>query len=113
MQELTIERKLDILNWKADLIIMSQTDINNAVTAITALLTDVGNQTSSILTAVTAIQAALAAGQPVDTTALDSVVAGVQQVDTALDTAVGQLGSLVPAPGGATPPPSTPTAQFR
>jgi hypothetical protein len=113
MQELSIERKLDILNWKADLIIMSQTDINNAVTAITALLTDLGTQTASILSDVTAIQAALAAGQPVSTTALDSTVAGVTAVQTALDGAVSSLGSLVPAPGGATPPPSTPTAQFR
>ena len=98
MEELSIERKLDILNWKADLIIMSQTDINNAVTAITGLLTDLGNQTSAILADVTAIQAALANGQPVDTSQLDSVVSGVQAVDTALDTAVSQLGSLVPAP---------------
>jgi hypothetical protein len=100
---LPIERKLDILNWKADQILMSQADINNAVTAITTLLTDIGTQTSAILTDVTAIQAALAAGQPVSTTALDTTVAGIQAVDTALDAAVTQLGTLAPAPGGTTP----------
>ena len=63
--DLSIEQKLDILNWKVDQIIMSQADINSAVSAITALLTDVQEQTDDILTDVTAIQAQLAAGQPV------------------------------------------------
>ena len=101
--DLTIEQKLDILNWKVDQIIMSQADINNAVTAVTALLSDVAEQTSDLVTLFTELQAQIAAGQPVSTTALDSAVAGIQAVDTALDSAVTQLGSLVPAPSGTTP----------
>jgi hypothetical protein len=81
-----------------------QADINNAVTAVTGLLTDIGTQTSAILADVTALQALIAAGQPVSTTALDSAVAGIAAVDTALDSAVSSLSAVaVPAATGTTP----------
>lgn len=79
-----------------------QADINNAVTAITGLLTDLGNVTGTILADVTAIQQALASGQPVTTGALDSAVSGIAAVDTAIDSAVGSLSALVPT-GTTTP----------
>jgi len=94
------------LQQKVNAMSEQQTDINNAVTAITGLLTDLGNQTTTILADVTAIQAALQAGQPVDTTALDSAVSGIQSVDTALDDAVTSLSALNPPASTSTPPSS-------
>lgn len=75
-----------------------QTSINNAVTAITTLLTDLSGQTTTILNDVKAVQADLASGTPVDTTALDSAVAGISTVQTALDSAVSTLTTTATPP---------------
>jgi hypothetical protein len=101
--------KLDLIMWQLlqlsqqlGEIMTAQGDITAAVTAFTALLTDMQSDSATLLTDVTAIQAQLAAGQPVDTSALDSVVASVQAMQTGLDTAVSQVSGLVPAPPAAT-----------
>ncbi len=86
-----------------------QTDINNAVAAITGMLTDIKAQNAQLATDLANLQAQLASGQPVDTSALDSAVAQVQATQTALDTAVQSITNL--APGSSTPPAGgTPTA---
>lgn len=113
-QEIVAE--LGQLNTKVDTLMSSvsaqQADINAAVTAVTSLLTDIGNQTTQILAAVTAVQQDLANGTPVDTTALDSAVSGIQAVDSALDTAVTSLAAVATPPATGTPP-TSPTAQDR
>ena len=92
------------INAKLDRIIMSQADIDSAVTAVQGLLSDISTQTASILADVQAF----AANPSDDTTQLDTAVAGIQQVQTALDSAVTQLGAAAPV----TPPPApgTPAA---
>jgi len=77
----------------------SQADVNAANTAVVALLTDVSDDVATILADVKSIQAALASGQPVDTTALDSTVAGIAAVQSSLDSATSQLTGVVPPAG--------------
>ena len=62
----------------------AQDDINNAVTVVTGLLsdiqarvTDANTQLGTLATDLTAIQQQIAAGQPVSTAALDTVVGNV------------------------------------
>lgn len=105
----TDSQKLDLIMWELvqiakqlGEIMTAQSDIDAAVTAFTAMLTDMQNDAATLVTDVTAIQAALASGNPVDTSALDSVVAGASAIQSALDTAVSQVSGLVPA----TPPAS-------
>jgi hypothetical protein len=80
-------------------IMSAQTDINSAVTAIQNLLTDVSGNVTTILADVKALQAALASGQTVDTTALDAAVADIAAVQSSLDAATSQLSGIVPAGG--------------
>lgn len=68
-----------------------QGDVNNAVTVITGLLTDLGTQDATIVTDVQQVITDLANGQPVSTDALDAIVAKVQSVQTQTDTAVSSL----------------------
>lgn len=97
-----IELQLQLIE-KVEKLMTSQQDVDAAVTAVQGLLTDVQTQVTAIATDVTAIQQLLANGQTVDTTALDSVVATVQGVQSSLDQGVSQLNALAnPAP--ATPP---------
>lgn len=83
----------------------SQGDIDNATTVITGLLTDLGNQDASILADVQSLLTQIANGQPVDTSALDTIVAKVAAAQSETDSAVGTLNTAAnPAP------PATPTA---
>lgn len=79
----------------------AQDDINAAVASVTALLSDISAQNVTIGTDLTAIQAQLAAGQPVDTSALDSAVANVQSVQAALDQAVAAVSAVAAPPASA------------
>jgi hypothetical protein len=81
-------------------ILMSQADINSAAATFQALLTDIGTDVGEVLTAVTAIQTALASGQGVSTAALDAVVAQVAGVQSSLDSATSQVQGLVPPAAG-------------
>ena len=70
----------------------AQDDINNAVTVVTGLLsdiqarvTDANTQLGTLATDLTAIQQQIAAGQPVSTAALDTVVGNVAAVQASLD----------------------------
>jgi hypothetical protein len=82
-------------------IMSAQNDINSAVTAIQNLLTDVSGNVTTILADVKALQAALASGGTVDTTALDAAVADIASVQSSLDAATSQLSGIVPAGGSA------------
>jgi hypothetical protein len=68
-----------------------QSDIDTAVTEFGSLLSDLQTQTSSLVTDLSELQATIAAGQPVDTSALDGVVASASTVQGALDSAVANL----------------------
>jgi multidrug efflux pump subunit AcrA (membrane-fusion protein) len=81
-------------------IMTAQDDINTATTAITSLLADVSAQVTQLGADLTAIQAELASGQPVNTTALDSAVQQVTATQAALDSAVASITGLAPV----TPP---------
>lgn len=85
------------IEQKADRIMTAQDDINNAVIAVTGLLTDISAQVAQLGTDLTAIQQELASGQPVSTTALDSAVQQVSAAQAALDTAVASITGLAPA----------------
>jgi predicted trehalose synthase len=90
------------INTNVGKLMTQQQDIDNAVTAITGLLTDVAAQVAQLGTDLAALQAALAGGTPVSTAALDSAVAQVQATQTALDSAVSSITSLTP-PAAPTP----------
>ena len=95
-----IEKKVDKLMTEVS---QTQTDINNAVTVFGGILTDLQAQTSTLVTDVQNIAALIADGQPVTTAALNSLVAGAQAIDTAVDSAVESVTALAPPP---TPPAS-------
>lgn len=80
MHEQRILELLYTIDGKLDQIMSAQSDVDAAVAALNSFLSDVATQ-------VTNIEAALAAGggTPVDTTALNSVVAQVPTVQAALD----------------------------
>lgn len=85
----TINRKLDVL--------MSQQDaIDTAVQSLTAVLTDVQGDAATLVTDLTALAAAVAAGQPVNTDALNALVTNAQSVQAALDSATSQVTALAP-----------------
>jgi len=69
----------------------AQDDINAATQAFQGVLTDLQAQAATLVTDLAEIQAAVAAGQPVDTSALNAVVANAQAVQSALDTAVANI----------------------
>jgi fructose-specific phosphotransferase system IIC component len=101
----TVTSGFTSVNKRLDSIIVSQSSIDNAVTVVSNLLTDLSNDNQTILADLTAIQSAIANGQPVDTTALDAVVGRVQNVQAGIDSAVTSLTDT------ANPtPPVTPTA---
>jgi ubiquinone biosynthesis protein UbiJ len=99
MHEGRILELLETIDGKLDVLMTAQSDVDAAVAALNSFLSDVATQ-------VTDIAAALAAGggTPVDTTALNAVIAQVPAVQAALD-------ALVPATT-ATPSPTT-APQFR
>jgi hypothetical protein len=87
-----ILQRLDDIEQKLDILMSAQTDVDNAVSVLNGFLSDVATQ-------ITNIEAALTAdGTPVDTSALNSVIDQVPQVQAALD-------ALAPAPSS-TPPAS-------
>jgi hypothetical protein len=92
--EQRLTQKLEIIMSEQS---QQQTDINNAAAAITALLTDMQADITTIGTGVTAIQAALAAlPASVDTTALDAAVAQIAQAQSNLDASATQVADVVP-----------------
>ena len=83
-------------------IMAAQDDINAAVTAVTGLLTDVGakladanTQLATLATDLTAIQAQIANGQPVNTAALNTAVGNVAAVQASLDSTSAALDAAV------------------
>jgi hypothetical protein len=81
---------------------VTEQQIQADVTAISAVLDGVAADQAELVTDAQAIQAEIAAGNPVDTTALDALVTRAQGIKTALDTATASVGALV------TPPPPPP-----
>lgn len=76
-----------------------QSDIDAAAQDILSLLSDVQGDVTALGTAITAIQAALAAlPASVDTTALDAAVAQIATVQASLDAGVSAVTNVVPAP---------------
>lgn len=81
----------------------AQDDVNTATQVFSGVLTDVQAQTAALVTDLAAIQAAVAAGQPVSTSALNAVVASAQGMQAALDTAVGSISTSVTPPAPPAP----------
>lgn len=97
-------------------IMMSQASIDAATAEITSIVTDVqaqiaqlGTDFTGIQAEVTNLEAQVAAGQPVNLTALNAAVAQAQSTMSGLDPAVAQITGLVPAPAAA-PAPAAPAA---
>ena len=116
---MTVDEKLNAIAWylldltntikqtarettgRLDKIMAAQDDINAAVTAVTGLLTDIQGQVATLATDLQQIQALLASGQTVDTSALDAAVANVAGIQSALDSGVSAVTAV------ASPPPPT------
>lgn len=95
LQQLLLE-----LNSKMDAIMTAQDDINAAVAAFGTILTDLQAQVTQLGADVAALAALLAAGQPVDTTALNAITATAAGIQSSLDSAVSSVTALAPPPAG-------------
>lgn len=85
------------LDTKLEKIMAAQDDINAADQAIVGLLTDMQGDIATIGTALTSIQAALAAlPESVDTTQLDADVASIAAAQANLDAAAASVASTAP-----------------
>lgn len=91
------------INNTLGVLMAAQDDINTAVQVVTSLLADLQTQTSSLVADLTAIQAQIAAGQPVDTTALDAAVNSAAGVQQALDAAVANINTQAAPPAPPAP----------
>ena len=82
-----------------------QSDIDAATQAILGLVANIQTQDVSLASAVSVIQAYIAA-QPstADTTALDAAVAQISGAQTSLNTAVSSVSSIVPPAPAPAPP---------
>jgi hypothetical protein len=89
-----ILHQLSIIDGKLDQIMSAQSDVDAAVAALNPFLSDVATQITNIAAALEA-----GGGTPVDTTALNSIVAQIPAVQAALD-------ALAPAAA----PPATPAS---
>lgn len=89
---------LDDIKKQLGEIMSEQSDIDAAVTEFTTVLGDLQTQTASLVTDLQELQAIIAAGQPVDTSALDSVVASASAVQSALDAAVAGINTEAAPP---------------
>lgn len=100
---------LKTLDRKVDKIMTAQSDIDAATAALTALTGDVATNVGQLVnTDIPAIKAALAAlPASVDTTALDAAVAAAEGTAASLDTAVGDVTALEPAPAPTPAPPAS------
>jgi hypothetical protein len=92
------EQQLARIEGKVDQIMAGQASIDAAVAALNPFLTDLSND-------VAAIKAQLANGAPVDTDALDAVIAQLPAAQAALDALASP-----PAPPQPAPAPVTPTS---
>ena len=81
-------------NLKLDVLMSQQDDIDTDVRAIADALAAVQGDAATLVTDVTAIAAKIAAGQPVDTSALDALVATAQGVQSAIDSATASVTAL-------------------
>lgn len=86
------------LNIKIDKIMSEQDSINADVAAIKAVFDKIGADLTTINAGIAALQAQIASGATVDTTALDALVAQGQALQGTVDSAAASL-----------PAPSTPT----
>lgn len=93
-----IQRTVHALNAKADQLMSQQDQIDADVQAIAAALTAVQGDAATLVTDVTAIAAKIAAGETVDTSALDALVASAQGVQSAVDSATASVTALAPPP---------------
>jgi hypothetical protein len=101
--------KLNLLMWlvlkllrNSEKIMTAQDDINAAVAAFNTILTDVQGQATTLVADVQALMTLIGNGQPVDTSALDAIVATANGIQQSLDTAVGSVTALTTPP----PPPT-------
>lgn len=112
-----IRAQLDDITTKLETISMSQASIDADVTALTTALTsvqgvvtDIAADQATLVTDLQAIQAQLASGGTVDTSALDALVTNAQGVQSAAQSAQASLDATVAnittVAGGTTPPPA-------
>jgi hypothetical protein len=99
-QSLILWLLVDILR-KLERIMTAQDDINAATAAFSTILTDIQGQVATLGTDVQQLTTLIGSGQPVDTSALDAIVATAAGIQTSLDTAVGSVTALATP----TPPP--------
>lgn len=92
--------ELNTINRKMDVLMSQQDAIDTAVQALTAVLTDVQGDAAALVTDLTALAAAINAGQPVNTDALNALVTTAQGVQAALDSATAQVTALAPPAAG-------------
>src|SRR5262249_8703987 len=90
--------QIGILNKKLDVIMSQQDATDAAVRALAAAPPAVQPAAATLVTDVEAIAAKIAAGETVDTTALDALVTTAQGVQAAIDTATASVAALAPPP---------------
>lgn len=100
-KELTVEQKLDILNWKVDRIMTEQADYDADIAALVAFLT------TTLPDALSAIQAQLSNAGVTDLSALDTLV------NTNLPAVQATLNTIVPPVAGNPVPQGTAASQFK
>ena len=106
-----IQNQLIVLNAKVDKLTSQQAQLDADVQALTAVMTNVQAQNTTLGTDLTAIAAEIAAlqaqianAQPVSLDALNALVVSAQSTQAALDSTVSTATGMVPAPAPAPAP---------
>lgn len=108
----SLRTTLNSIESKLGVITMTEQAISDGIDTINAVITDVQAKTADLVTDAQAIQAELAAGQPLSQATVDkfnALVSSAQAVQTALDPAVDAVTALG-APAAAPVTPDAPSA---
>lgn len=107
-----IQNQLTVLNTKVDHLTSQQAQLDADVQALTAVMTNVQAQNTTLGTDLTAIAAEIAAlqaqianAQPVNLDALNTLVTSAQSTQSGLDATVSTATGMVPPPAPAPPAP--------
>lgn len=94
-----IQNSVDHMHGKVNQILMSEQQIQADVSAISSMMDDVSSKAAELAATAQTLSQQAAQGQPVDTSALDALAQRATEVQTALDSAAGQVSALVQQPG--------------